>query len=542
MSGDSLRGRDLAREAALVLRGVARVLRVWPLVPLLVACQSLDLHAPRNASMAIADDTVTAVHRMFPGVAQAQPGESGFRLLPDGVGAFVARALLARSAARTLDLQYYMINTDDTGRLLAGEVLAAADRGVRVRILLDDIYAASNDRAIAILDSHPSIELRLFNPWTRRHGPVARAVDFLLTRRLNRRMHNKLFAADNYAVIIGGRNIGDEYFDLKTQLNFRDLDVLAVGPVAAEASASFDEYWNSPHAVPASALLDEAPTAADLESVRAALAAHRAGLRDSPYVHSLESSSISKEFTSGTFGLTWGTARVIADHPSKVDAPAADRSGFLIERLRREAEGARHEMLVSSPYFVPGAAGVVALTALAKEGVAVSVLTNSLAANDVSIVHSGYARYRAALLRGGVNLHELRVTSDLEARRRDRRLFGSEFVSLHAKYFVLDRRALFVGSVNFDPRSIEHNTEIGLLIDSEVLAREAAALFDLASARTFSYTVTLRDGPGGASDALTWTGENLGGVMRYDHEPDTAWWKRLMVWFAGLLPFVESQI
>jgi len=511
-------------------------------VPLLAACQSLDLHAPRAASMAVDDSTVTAVHRMFSGLAQAQPGESGLRLLPDGVDAFVARALLARGAARTLDLQYYMINADDTGRLLVGELLAAADRGVRVRILLDDIYAASHDRAIAILDSHPAIEVRLFNPWTRRRGPVARAVDFLLTRRLNRRMHNKLFAADNHAVIIGGRNIGDEYFDLKKQLNFRDLDVLAVGPVAAEASASFDEYWNSHLAVPASALLDEAPSAADLASVRAALAAHRARLRDSPYVSAIENSSIAREFASNTLGLTLGTARVIADHPSKVDAPAADRSSFLIERLQREAQGARRQLLVSSPYFVPGERGVAVLTALAKDGIDVSVLTNSLAANDVGIVHSGYARYRAALLRGGVTLHELRVTSDLATRRQNRRLFGSEFVSLHAKFFVIDRRALFVGSINLDPRSIEHNTEIGLLIDSEVLAREAAALFERAISPAFSYAVTLRDGPQGASDALIWTAEGTDGAMRYDHEPDTAWWKRLMVWLAGLLPFVESQI
>ncbi|MBV6418449.1 MAG: Cardiolipin synthase C [Steroidobacteraceae bacterium] len=493
--------------------------------------------------MALRDDAGTSVHAMFPQVAQAAAGESGFRLLPDGIGAFVARAVLARAAARSLDLQYYMINADDTGRLLAGEVLAAADRGVRVRILLDDLYAASNDRALAILDSHPHIEVRLFNPWTRRSGPVARVLDFVLNPvRLNRRMHNKLFAADSHAVIIGGRNIGDEYFDLQAQLNFRDLDVLAVGPAAVEASASFDEYWNSRWAVPAAALRGQRPNAADLVQLRTALAAHRGKLRDSPYVQALVGSPIAAEFASGALALAFGTARVIADPPAKIDASPSHREEFLIGRLRRRAQGATRQLFISSPYFVPGRRGVEVLTALAAEGVAVSVLTNSLAASDVGIVHSGYARYRAPLLRGGVALHELRATSDLATRRRNRRLFGSEFVSLHAKYLVIDRRSLFVGSINLDPRSIERNTEVGLLIDSEELARQVAALFELASAEAFSYTVSLRDGPRGRSDALVWTGENQGHALRYHREPDTTWWKRFTVWIAGLLPFVESQL
>lgn len=485
---------------------------------------------------------LTGVHELFPGVAQAAAGESGFRLLPDGLGAFVARVWLARKAGRSLDLQYYMINADDTGRLLAGEVLAAADRGVRVRILLDDIYAGGNDRAIATLDSHPQIEVRLFNPWTRRRGPFARVFDFLLNSGRLNRMHNKLYAADNFAVIIGGRNIGDEYFDLQAQLNFRDLDVLAVGPVAAEASASFDEYWNSKWAVPAAGLLDYSPTAGDLASLRDALAAHRDRMRDSAYARALLDSPIAAQFASRAIGLEFGPARVVADSPAKVEASRADRGDFLIGHLQRRAQDAEQELLVSSPYFVPTVRGTEVLTTLAKSGVTVAVLTNSLGANDVSVVHSGYARYRSPLLRGGVRLHELRVTSAVASRRRDRRLFGSEHVSLHAKYFVIDRRALFVGSINFDPRSIEHNTEIGLLIDSPGVARQAAAVFDLATAKTYSYDVALRDGRNGRSDALVWTGASLAGELRYDYEPDTSWWKRLTVCFAGLLPFVESQI
>jgi len=513
------------------------------LLPLLAGCQTLDLDYPREPSVAMVDSAPTSVHELFPLMRRAAAGESGFHALPDGVGAFVARVQLVRSAERSLDLQYYMINADDTGQLLVGELLDAADRGVRVRILLDDIYAASNDQAIATLDAHPDIEVRLFNPWTRRSGMLDRAVDFILNPgRLNRRMHNKLFAADNHAVIVGGRNIGDEYFDLKTQMNFRDLDVLGIGPVAVDASRSFDEYWNSKWAVPAAALVERQPTEADMQAVREALRAHRARLADSRYVRALADSQIARQLDAGTLRLEFGKARVLADDPSKMEAEMGDRAGFLIEELQQSTANARHELLVSSPYFVPGKAGVEVLTGLAGKGIVVSVMTNSLAANDVAVVHSGYARYRAPLLRGGVHLHELRATSELAARRKDRRHFGSEYVSLHAKYLIIDQRKLFVGSINFDPRSIERNTEIGVLIESEALAMQLRRIYQLATGKTLSFEVTLRDGPGAQNDALIWTGENLDGELRFTHEPDTSWWKRFTVWCAGLLPFLESQI
>ncbi|HNR22955.1 MAG TPA: phospholipase D family protein [Steroidobacteraceae bacterium] len=513
------------------------------LLPLLAACQTLDLDYPREDSVAIVDGNPTMVHELFPAMQRAGEGESGFHMLADGVGAFVARVYLVRAAERSLDLQYYMINADDTGRLLVGELLDAADRGVRVRILLDDIYAAPNDRAIATLDAHPHIEVRLFNPWTRRSGVVGRAVDFLLNPgRLNRRMHNKLFAADNHAVIVGGRNIGDEYFDLKTQMNFRDLDVLGIGPVAAEASQSFDDYWNSKWAVPAAALTEQDPTEADMRAAREALGAHRERLADSRYVQALEGSQLAQQLDARTLPLEFGKARVLVDDPSKMEAEAGDRAGFLIEELQQSTTDTSHELLVSSPYFVPGKAGVEVLTGLAGKGVAISVMTNSLAANDVAVVHSGYARYRAPLLRGGVRLHELRVTSELSSRRKNRRRFGSEYVSLHAKYLIIDQRKLFVGSINFDPRSIERNTEIGILIESEALAAQLRRIYRLATGKSLSYEVTLRDGPDAQNDALIWTGENLDGELRFTHEPDTSRWKRFSAWFLGLLPFLESQI
>lgn len=467
---------------------------------------------------------------------------SGFRLLADGLDAFVARAFVAREARRSLDLQYYLISADDTGRLLAAEVLAAADRGVQVRILLDDLYTARADRAIARFDSHPRIEVRLFNPWTRWRGSLGRGFGFLLAPgRLNRRMHNKLFAADGRVAIVGGRNIGDEYFDRESRMNFRDLDVLATGPAAAQAGASFERYWHSRWAVPVAKLRGHASPPAGLDALRAALAAHRLSLRDSGFVRALEDSALARKFAAGDLALEPGAAQLIADSPSKIEGGGSGGEG-LVDRLRRRAPLARQELLISSPYFVPRERGVQELADLVRAGVTVSVLTNSLAATDVGIVHGSYARHRAALLRGGVRLHELRPTSPLARRRFERRRFGSENVSLHAKYLVIDRHTLFIGSLNLDPRSIERNTEVGLLIESAALARRAAALFEVASSRAFSYSVALRDGPAGRSDALLWAGEGTDGELRYDHDPGTTWWRRQLVRFAGLLPFVESQV
>lgn len=521
----------------------ARIAFIAITLAVLAGCKTLDIEYPKEPSVAIAPATSAALVGRFTPRVSMDGEQSGFRLLVEGPDAFVARALLAGAAERTLDVQYYMIHADDTGSLIAETLLRAADRGVRVRVLVDDIYASESDHEIAVLDLHENVEVRLFNPWKHRGNAFARAFGFLMEPgRLNHRMHNKLFVADGVALIIGGRNLGDEYFDLKDEMNFRDLDVLAVGPVVAQASASFDRFWNSDWAVPAAGLKDQQPTQSDYDATRARLVRHRKMMENSPFVSALKESRFTQDFAASRLQLELGHARVLGDQPEKVESEADDHAEVLAAGLMGHRKMPSRELLISSPYFVPGDWGVEQLTAIAKSGVDVRVLTNSLAANDVSIVHSGYKRYRPALLRGGVKLYEFRRTSAALRKRKDDRLFGSENSSLHAKTIVVDRESVYVGSLNLDPRSVEQNTEIGLVIESKVLGERIARMHEYMTRPSVSYSVTLADGPESGSNAIAWAGEEAGKATRLTHEPDTGWFKRFTVWLVGLLPFVESQI
>lgn len=513
------------------------------LVLLLGACRSLDVSYPRESSVAIAADVDGSLVTRFTPQLSMQGAESGFRLIAEGTDAFVIRALLATAARRTLDVQYYMIHADDTGRLLAEELLGAADRGVRVRVLVDDIYAHESDREIAILDHHPNIEIRLFNPWKQRGGFLARAFGFLLeSGRLNHRMHNKMYIADNVALVIGGRNLGDEYFDLEDEFNFRDLDVLAVGPVVPHASRSFDRFWNSEWAVPAAALEGQSPAAADLEAMRGRLDAHRQSMLQSPFVRALEESALARDFLASRVPLDLGRARIYGDDPDKVDGESAEDAGILEAGLDGHRMEPARELLITTAYFVPGDWGVEQLESMAARGVDVRVLTNSLAANDVAVVHSGYAKYRVDLLRGGVKLYEFRRATEVARDRKERRLFGSENTSLHAKSIVVDRRSVYIGSLNLDPRSVHKNTEVGIIIESEALGERLGTMFEYMTRPSISYETQLEDGAQGRSNDLVWLGEENGAPVRLDTEPETGWFKRFSVWFVGLLPFVESQI
>lgn len=521
----------------------ARIAIIAIAIVALAGCKTLDVDFPKEPSVAIAPQaSATLLNRFSPKVAVTGE-QSGFRLLVEGPDAFVARALLAGAAERTLDVQYYMIHADDTGSLLADALLRAADRGVRVRVLVDDIYASESDHEIAALDLHENVEVRLFNPWKHRGNAFARAFSFLIDAdRLNHRMHNKLFVADGVALIIGGRNLGDEYFDLKDEMNFRDLDVLAVGPVVEKASASFDRFWNSDWAVPAAGLKDHRPTQKEYDAVRERLTAHRKTMDGSPFIQALKESRFTRAFEASDLQLELGTARVLGDMPEKVESKTEDQTEVLAAGLMGHRKMPTKELLISSPYFVPGKWGVEQLSALAKSGVDVRVLTNSLAANDVAIVHSGYKRYRPALLRGGVKLYEFRRNTAASRKAKNDRLFGSENSSLHAKAIVVDRESVYVGSLNLDPRSVEQNTEIGLVIESKVLGERLATMHEYMRRPSLSFAVTLANGVESRSNAMVWSGEEAGSATRLKREPDTGWLKRFTVWFVGLLPFVESQI
>jgi len=479
----------------------------------LVGCAGLPADAERASSNALADGAGTRLGRALAREIAAHRDQTGIHALADGRDAFAARVLLARAAEKSLDVQYYILRADVTGGLFCEALWQAAERGVRVRLLLDDNSTRGLDGALAALDAHPHIEVRLFNPYANRSFRLGEMVtDF---SRINRRMHNKSFTADNQATIVGGRNVGDEYFGAETEVAFADLDVLAIGAVVPEVSASFDAYWNSASAFPASALLREKEPGL----VREAWAKLSADPRAARYIEALRATPLLQELLNGTLALDWGAARVVSDQPSKVLHPPERKDLHMLPLLEAALGKPGRELDLVSPYFVPTKEGTAALVALAGRGVKVRVLTNSLAATDVAPVHAGYAKYREALLRGGVRLYELKAQNGRERG-------GGSDASLHAKTFAVDRSRIFVGSFNFDPRSARLNTEMGVVLDSPRLAARLTEALDRDLAGN-AYEVRLA--PNGA---LEWNDRDA----RYDTEPGAGVLKRLWIGFLALLP------
>ena len=473
---------------------------------------------------------MTRLERWINPRCEENGGRSGFRLLPTGLDAFVARAVLIELADRTLDLQYYIFHPDETGSLIIDRLIAAADRGVRVRILLDDWGTLEKkDEVVAGLDAHQNIEIRVFNPYVHRSG-IHRLGELLTSfTRVNRRMHNQQFIADNAAVVLGGRNIGDEYFS-RGELDFQDVDVLVGGPVAQESTQSFEAYWTSKYAIPITQLGKFAPDPARFDAARAELRTRCDGLRESDYGRALAGSDLARDLRANALHLHWAEGRVIADPPDKISQPVGTRSdAFLGGQLSPYARGAQQDMLIVSPYFVPGKDGVAFFGERRREGVNVEVLTNSLAATDVWLVHAGYMKYRRPLLDEGVRLFELRPEAAGATKARASRAFvGSSRASLHGKTFVFDRTSVFIGSVNLDPRSLEQNTEVGVLVSSPELAEEVARLFDYWASPELSYEVTRRNG------GLEWTGG-------FTNEPKAGFWRPLGAKFFSHLP-IDSLI
>ncbi|RZL95315.1 MAG: phospholipase D family protein [Variovorax sp.] len=501
------------------------------------ACASLPDGYDRAESHALKDTTSTALGLAGRDSLRAHAGQSGFRPLSSGVDALVVRMLLAEVAERSLDVQYYIWDDDLTGRLFANALLRAADRGVRVRILIDDVGTKSNDETLLTLDSHPSIEIRLFNPVaSRTFRGLGMLTDF---SRVNRRMHNKVFVADNQRAVLGGRNIADEYFDASGDVAFADLDVLTMGPVVADVSKAFDTYWNAPGSIPIGALTGRLGAAANLDTLRTMLAAFVQGQHDTDYV-SYARSTVAQSLAAGAKDTFWGRAHVVVDDPAKVTRPPEDTLGHLLPQLARVGVQLRSELLIVSPYFVPGEAGVAALAALVQRGVRVAVLTNSLAATDVGAVHAGYKRYREALVDGGVRLYEMKPDAIAYGRtkEKDRQISGSR-ASLHAKTFVFDRRAVFIGSLNLDPRSVQLNTEIGLVCESEPMASDLAGRFESAIAKVAWRVERSTDADG--KPRLVWTETTAAGTVRHRNEPEVSAWRQFGMWFLGLLP-IESQL
>jgi putative cardiolipin synthase len=464
------------------------------------------------------------LERLFGPMVAAHPGLSGVQLLDDGPMSLAVRVLLARKASRTIEAQYYIWRDDVAGRMLFDELLAAADRGVRVRLLLDDFGSAGLDARLAVMVVHPLIEVRLFNPLRLR---FARWVNFLFDfGRLNRRMHNKSFTVDGVATVIGGRNIGDEYFDAGHPGLFADLDVLAVGEVAARVGEDFDRYWQAEAARPLADVVTRPP-------------ALRAGAADDVLLRVYReavSSDRARALIDEAEDFDWAPVRMVSDDPAKILGKVAD-DALPLAQLVTLLGPVQTRLTLMSAYFVPMAEGVSLFAGLAQSGVAVSILTNSLRSTDVALTHAGYAPDRRRLIEGGVQLWEMkgkggdRAALGLVPRslRRDgsggTSFFRSSASALHAKTLVVDGARLFVGSMNFDPRSWRLNTEIGFVIECEALAGRVEGVLE-AGLPAFAWAVRLEAG------RLVWRGRTA--VHRT--EPGTWWLQRAVIRMVGWLP------
>lgn len=472
--------------------------------------------------------------------AGAHPGRSGLRLLADGLDAFAARMVLADAAESSLDVQYYLFHNDMSGRLLTARLLAAADRGVRVRLLIDDMDTAGRDRVLAALDSHPNLEVRLFNPFANRGR---RYLEMLIRfGQVTRRMHNKSFTVDGVATVVGGRNVGNEYFSAHPDVEFGDLDVMALGPIAKDVGRQFDLYWNSELAYPIRSLHRRALPADALEQARDELMNYYESQRNSDYLRRVRDSQLVQELLGEGPVLYWAEGRLFYDRPEKLLLPPEDRSTHMNPQLLPILDAVEHEALIFSPYFVPGDKGVELLRGMAQRGVSVEVVTNSLASNDVGLVHSGYAKYRPELLAGGVSLFEFKPARNESPKQGHGGIGNSARASLHAKTFVFDRKRLFVGSLNLDPRSDLLNTEMGIVFESAELAGGIAEWFE-GHRDEVAYSLSVAPGTRelAAPPRIQWRDTSEQGERLWRHDPETGLFKRLFVRLMGLLP-IEGQL
>lgn len=496
---------------------------------LLSACTPAIRSVDQKPSFAPDQPTSTRLTRVVQDLGDPRDGRSGVRLIGNGEDALAARLALASAAELTIDAQYYLLHNDLTGQIFAWSLLEAADRGVRVRLLIDDMDTKSYDAATAALDAHENIEIRLFNPFWRDQSLVlAGLTDF---RRINRRMHNKSMTSDNAISIVGGRNVGDEYFLARKEMNYSDLDVLLAGPVVDEVSKNFDEYWNSKFAVPARAVVGD-PEGFSLDEARQRLNEIIGDALETEYA-SVVRASTERNFTRSTLKLAWVPAKLYSDPPSKTAGEDNDQP-ILASKLAPYFASATSKVEIVSAYFVPRRRGTAWLLELEDRGVEVSVVTNSLASNDVKPVYAHYARERRALLKGGIELYELRPDAD---RARQRGInWGESRSGLHAKAFTIDDQFLFVGSFNWDPRSVNINTEMGILIESEYLTRSTSEAIRQAQIEE-TFAVQLQE-----DDRITWTQTNPDGTqIVYYNEPTGSIWDKMVAGFYALLP-IGSQL
>jgi cardiolipin synthase C len=494
------------------------------------ACGGLPKGGERVPSTATKGNGGTALAAAVRSRVAAHPGQSGLHALPDGRDALAARLALADAAQRSLDVQYFIWNKDLAGKVLLDHLFRAADRGVRVRLLLDDLGTMPSDITLLTIDSHPNIEVRMFNPIAMRSLRVLGMIAEF--GRINKRMHNKSFIADGEVAIVGGRNIGDEYFGAHEKANYADLDVAVIGPVVHEVSDEFDLYWNHQASIPIAALSRQNTTPEEFAAKRTTLTAFNTTAERSAYAESVRDSEFARQLKRQAVSYSWGRATIVSDHPDKVLTSAAKTETHLAPKLRQVVDATKRELFLVSPYFVPGKQGVDLLASVRQRGARVVVITNSLASTDGVPVHSKYQRYRKPLLQAGIELYELKPTAGAQRGQRRGSLrgpSGSGSVGLHAKTFAFDRRIGFIGSYNLDPRSNKLNTEMGVLFDCPKLVRRLPETQNRDILQN-AYRVEL------VGNRLGWVTREGGKEVRFDSEPEAGLSKRIKVRVLSWLP------
>ncbi len=492
----------------------------------LAGCASVSFDRPKNPSQAIVDVSDTTLAKNIAAWTKAHGGSSGFYPLLKGMDALGIRLYLVEQAEKSIDLQYFLMKDDKAGMVISVALLKAADRGVRVRFLLDDVFTSAPDRILMLLNQHPNIEIRLFNP-------ISRSGIYWLNflgdfKRANRRMHNKSFTVDNSVSVVGGRNIADEYFQLKTDSIFIDLDTLAVGPVVPDISNAFDEFWNHALALPIEQLIQN-KNDERLADFLVEVSKEITDISNTIYKQALQS-KLMRDLISDRIHLFPAQGEVIFDSPDKLTTKVGKEQMRLAMHLREVIENAKQEVIFITPYYVPGVDGLQFARGLINLGIRVVIVTNSLASNNHVAVHAGYTRYRRSVIDAGIEIYEVRANATAEIGGTD----TIETLTLHTKAILIDRRRLFIGSLNLDPRSLQINAEMGLMIDSEEMALEMSQRIEKRIADS-TYRVLLNK-----KGNLEWHATIGNQRIVETKEPLTSWWLRTKAWLLKIAP--ESQL
>jgi len=497
------------------------------------ACSTTPATYPRTSSHALTTYRSTDIGKVIEQEVSRHHGKSGFDIIRYGREAFTARIAMTDLTDRTLDLQYYLWDQDETGRLLALHTLQVADRGVKVRVLLDDIGLQGRDSMIAALDAHPNIEIRIFNPFSNRGF---HALDFLTDiDRVNHRMHNKTVIMDNAFAIVGGRNIGNHYFGVSDDINFRDIDIAAVGPIVRDISKMYDYFWNGKWSIPIAVLTSKKYTMADLKKERRKLEEQIRKDRY-PYPLSQDSKQLQTHLEQMLKRFVWTKGEVLWNDPEQMKLDKEEQTHTMIDTLHDRVKKLKKSLLMESAYFIPRGEGIKRLIALRKRGIKIRILTNSLKSNDVLPAYAGYNNYRMELLRNGIEIYELRddagasrIIDHAPAKKKVR-------TGLHSKIIVFDEKDVFVGSFNLDPRSSTINTEGGLFIENTTLAKRVIAYMDEGIKAENAYRLGLDK-----NGHITWTTVENGEKVIYTSEPKVGVWDKMKVNLLQMLP-MEDQL